>query len=169
MEPPQSETGTPATSAPRRRGRKQLLLVALAVVALLCLGGAGAAFVFYDKATQPDRGTPVGVTLEYLRAYLVDRDDARAAQYQCSDTAGLKDVKAFRDDVDNREKTYNVTITTAIDGVFETARSGSTATTKADLVLRTTIQGQEQRAVEHWQFTTRDEDGWRVCEGHEVT
>jgi hypothetical protein len=154
---------------PRRRGFRQFLIVTLAVVALLCLGGVGAAFVFYDKATKPDLRTPVVVTLGYLRAYLVDRDDVKAAEFQCGDGSGLKDVRALRNDVDSREKTYNVKIVVSVDGAFETSRSGRAAGTSADLVLTTMVEGQPQRAVEHWVFALQEDDGgWHICSGNEV-
>jgi hypothetical protein len=167
---PQMPTPDVQPSKPPRQGVvRRTVVVVLAVVGLLCLGGGAAAFLYYDRATQPDLRTPVVVSLEYLRAYLVDRDDTKAAQFACGGHASLKDIASFRDDVDNRQRTYGVAITVSVDGVFETARSGSTATTSADLALTTTIQGQPQRAVEHWSFGLRNEGGWRVCEGHEVT
>jgi hypothetical protein len=143
--------------------------VALSVVALLCLGGGAAVFVFYDKATRPDLSTPPLVTRKYLSAYLVDRDDVKAAGYQCGDPSGLTNVKALRDDIDSRQKAYNVSIAVSIDSVIEQSRSGDRAQLAVDLVLSTTTQGTPLRRVQHWQFTTRDEGGWRVCEGHEVT
>lgn len=169
VEPQQPTTVVQRESAPRRRVLRRSLVIALAVVGLLCLGGGATAFVYYDRATQPDLRTPVLVTLEYLRAYLVDRDDAKAAGFRCADDSGLKDVKAFRDDIDNRQKTFNVTITVSIDSADETSRSGSIAEVKSDLVLSTTSDGSSLRRVQHWEFTTRDDGGWRVCDGHEVT
>jgi hypothetical protein len=178
MEPPTEPTDTPVPSGelvpaiggtPPRKKRKGTLLIVLAIVALLCLGGGATAFVYYDRATQPDLRTPVVVTLEYLRAYLVDRDDVKAAEFQCGDGSGLKDVKALRDDIDSRQKTFNVAIVASIDSAVETSRSGSTANVSSDIVLSTTSDGTSLRRVQHWQFTTRNDGGWRVCDGHEVT
>jgi hypothetical protein len=153
----------------RRRTLRQVLVVGLAVIALMCLGGGAAAFLLYDRATKPDLSTPALVTRKYLDAYLVDRDDAKAAQFQCADDSGLSDIRALRADIDSRQKTFGVNITVSVDRVSEVNRSGPSAATSADLVLSTVIQGQSQRAVEQWEFALHDEDGWRVCSGHEVT
>lgn len=169
--PVRGDLTLPAATAPpqrKRRGR-QVLLVMAAVLALLCLGGAATAFLYYDRATTPDLGTPALVTREYLSAYLVDRDDAKAAPFRCGDASGLASVKGFRDDIDSRQKTYNVTITVSVESVIEASRSGTSAQVGADIVLLTTSDGSSLRRVQHWQFTTRDDGGWRVCEGHEVT
>jgi len=175
MEPsppdPAPETAdVPAAPAkPRPRVLRQVLVVGLSVLALLCLGGGAAAFLFYDKATKPDLSTPALVTREYLSAYLVNRDDARATEFQCGDHSGLKNVRALRDDLDSRQKTYNVSINVSIDSVFEESRSGDEADLAVDIVLSTTSNGSQLRRVQRWQFTARDENGWRVCSGHEVT
>src|SRR5438067_2772103 len=69
--------------ARRRRAMRQFLVVGLCFVALLCLGGVAVGFLFYDRATKPDLSTPSLVTRKYLSAYLVNRDDVAATQYQC--------------------------------------------------------------------------------------
>jgi predicted lipid-binding transport protein (Tim44 family) len=162
-----------ATSDPAGPGRwhrlRRGLAVGLAVIVLLCLGGAGAAFVYYDRATKPDRRTPVLATQEFLTAYLANRDDVRAAEYQCADTSGLSEIKAFRDDINRRQKENGSTITILVNGVYELSRSGDNATVEAGLQLLTTIEGTEQTVSERWEFRTHNEDGWRVCAGHDVT
>jgi hypothetical protein len=132
------------------------------------LGGGAAAFLFYNKATTPDLSSPALVTRKYLAAYLIDRDDVKAAQFQCADD-GLADVHALRSDVDSREKKFGASIAVSVDSVTETNRSGSDASVDADLILSTVIQGQSQHAVEHWTFAVHNDGGWRVCSGHEVT
>jgi hypothetical protein len=144
-------------------------VVALSVIALLCLGGIGTAFILYDKGTQPDLRTPVVVIQQFLTAYLVNRDDAKAAQFECSDASGLEPVRSVRKDDDQRERENNVAITVAVDSVREISRSGKDAQVAVDLVFATTINGTPQRDLEHWEFTTRNDSGWRVCSGHEVT
>jgi hypothetical protein len=144
-------------------------VVGLAVLGLLCLGGVGAAFVFYNEATKPDLSTPAVVTREFLTAFLVDRDDARAATFQCADTSGLEDLHALRADIESREKTYHFTIRVSVDSSVEQSRSGDHASVDVDLLLTTVIDGKPQSASEQWQITTRNNDGWRVCGGHEVT
>jgi hypothetical protein len=159
-----------APARPRRRVLRQALVVGLSVLALLCLGGGAAAFLFSDKATKPDLSTPALVTREYLSAYLVNRDDARAAEFQCGDgSGGLSDLRGLRDQIDAHHKSAGVDFAVSVDNVQEESRSGNTAIVAADLAIASTVQGQSGRELEHWQFTTRNDGGWRVCDGHEVT
>jgi hypothetical protein len=155
--------------AGRRRRLRQVLVAVLAMIGLLCLGSVGAAFLLYDRATKPDLGTPALVTRNYLTAFLVGRDDVRAAQYRCSDAPGLAAVTAVRKDDDDREKKYNVVITVSVDSVREISRSGNDAQVAVVLTFGTTIDGTPQQEIEHWEFTTHNDGGWRVCSGHEVT
>ena len=140
----------------------------LAIVGLLCLGGAGAAFVFYDETTKPDLSTPAVVTRDFLTAYLVNRDDARAAAFQCADTSGMKDLRALRADIESREKTHHFSIRVSIESSIERSRAGDHAIVDVDLMLKAVIDGQPQSASEQWQFTTQNEDGWRVCGAHKT-
>lgn len=142
-------------------------MVVFSIITLLCLGGGAALFVYYDKATAPDLSSPALVTRKYLAAYLLDRDDVKAAQFRCADDGGLADVRALRSDIDSRQTTYKIKITVSIDSVTETSRSDTTATTTADIVLSTVIDGKSQSAVEHWVFSLKDGGGWLVCSGHE--
>jgi hypothetical protein len=155
--------------AKRRRAMRQYLIVGLCFVGLLCLGGIGVGFLFYDRATKPDLSSPVVVTDKFISVYLVDRDDRRAQQYQCSDASGLAEIHALRDDLDQREKTYSITINVAVDSISESSRTNDDATVAVDLALTTILDGKPQRAVQQWQFSTRNEDGWRVCGAHKLT
>lgn len=153
----------------RRSALRQALVVGLSIIALVCLGGGAAAFLFYDKATRPDLRTPVLATEQYLTAYLGDRDDSRASQFRCGDPAGLSDVRALRADIDSKQKEFGIPFVVSVDSVRELNRAGNTATVAADLAITTTVQGQSRRELEHWEFITRNDNGWRVCSGHEVT
>jgi len=148
---------------------RQFLVVGLCAFALLCLGGIATAFIVYDKATKPDLGTPSLVTRKYLSAYFVDRDDAAAAQYACSDSSGLSEIHALRSDLDNRQKTYNLKITVSVDRVQETSRSGDEATVVADIVISAVDEGDQLNRVQHWEIGTHNESGWRVCTTHQAT
>ena len=161
---PVSGKGSPPPTGWRRR-----FVVGIAIVALLCIGGTTAAFLFYDKATRPDLRTPVLVTEQYLTAYLGDRDDARAGQFQCGDASGLYDVRALRAQIDAREKASGTTFAVSVDSIRELGRTGDSASVAVDLAISSTVQGQSRRELEHWEFSTRDDSGWRVCSGHEVT
>jgi hypothetical protein len=161
--------GKPQGPQARRKRLRQVQAVGLSIVALLCLGGSAAAFLFYGQVTKPDLRTPVLVTHEFLSAYLVDHDDVKAAQFQCVDGSDLRDVRAFRDDIDARQKKFAITFTVSVDSVRETTREDSIATVTADIAISAVIQGQSRRDLEHWVFNTHNDKGWRVCSGHEVT
>src|ERR1043166_4870284 len=81
--------------ARRRRAIRQFLIVGGCFVALLGLGAVAVGFLTYDRATRPDLSTPEHVTRKYLEAYLIDRDDYAARQYQCADDSGLAEVRAL--------------------------------------------------------------------------
>ena len=49
------------------------------IVALLCLGGIGVFISYYDEATKIERTSPNAVVIQFLQAYLVNRDDQEAA------------------------------------------------------------------------------------------
>src|SRR5437773_915413 len=106
--------------------RPRIVLISLVIAVLIGLGAA-AWLVFGDRA-QDARG-PVAVTRQYLAAYLVDRDDVKAAQFHCTDDGGLLDVKALRAGIDTGQRSVS------IDKVTETSRTESTATTTAVIVL----------------------------------
>jgi hypothetical protein len=154
--------------ARRRRTIRQVLVVGFCFGSLLCLGGVAAGFLFYHQATKPDLSTPEHVARKYLEAYLIDRDEYAARQYQCANASGLAEIQALRADVDDRGKKFGLTFTFSVDRVSEIARTGSDAKLAVDLVLSATVQGEPKREVEHWQLTAHDDGGWRVCGAHEV-
>src|SRR5256885_7683593 len=157
-----------AARARRRQVFRQVLVIGFCFFSLLCFGGVASGFLFYHQATKPDLSTPEHVTRKYLEAYLVDRDEYAARQYQCSDTSGLSDLRSFRDDIDSRGRTNHVTIAVSLDSVRETSRSGGQATVSVDIVLSTVAEGDQLTRVQHWEFAARDQDGWHVCSGHQV-
>ncbi len=152
----------------RRRAIRQFLVVGLCFVALLGLGAVAVGFLFYDRTTKPDLSTPEHVTRKYLEAYLIDRDDYAAKQYQCPDDSGLSEIRALRSDIDTRQNKYGVRFTFSVDAATELDQPGPDARVAVDLVLSTVLQGQPKREVEHWEFNTQNDDGWRVCGAHET-
>ena len=174
---PQSEPPSAPTSpaerlrearARRRRAVRQVLLIGLCFLALLCLGGVGAGFLFYHQATKPDLTTPEHVARKYLEAYLIDRDEYAVRQYECADTSGLKEIQALRADVDEREKKFGLAFTFSVARADEAERRGNDSVVAVDLVLSTSIQGEPKREVEHWQLKMHNDSGWRVCRTHET-
>ena len=76
--------GAPAAApAPRRRGRRILLILAIVIAFLVVLGGT-IGVVAYDKATAIDRSTPDVGDEQFLQAAVVDRDAVRVGLFVCA-------------------------------------------------------------------------------------
>ncbi|HEX2770816.1 MAG TPA: hypothetical protein VHN18_00105 [Micromonosporaceae bacterium] len=158
--------GAPTDDGDRRRRLRPVLAVLGGVLALLCLGGLAAAYLVYDDATGPDRSAPDVVVDNYLRAYLVDRDDARADQYVCRGAPDLAEVRALRDDIQAREQRYSVRIVVSWGSLrVEPAGEGRAVTTE----VRRTIADGSERAQDRWRFEVVDRDGWRVCSARRLS
>ena len=165
-----ASAGSTPTRAPRKpRNWRLIIAVTAAVLSTLCAGGSLTAYLWYDRSTAPDLGTPTGAVRQYLTAYLGDRDSNRAALFACGGKPDLPDVKAARGDLVSREKQYSVSIHASADTIRVTTQDSHDAEVSAHLVLTTVVNGSSQRAVEQWVFKVHDDDGWRVCDGHEVT
>lgn len=159
---------TPTGPGQRRRNWRLIVVIVAAALSTLCAGGSLTAYLWYDRSTAPDLGTPTSVVRQYLTAYLGDRDSGRAALFACGGKPDLPDVKAVREDLVSREKQYSVSIRASADTIRVTSQTSHDAEVSAHLVLTTVVQGSSQRAVEQWVFKVHDDDGWRVCDGHEV-
>ena len=73
----------------------------LGFTALLCLGGVGVAVSLYDEATEIKRTAPDAVVDNFLRAYLVNRDDQEAARFISVRLAAISSqIQAYRADID---------------------------------------------------------------------
>jgi hypothetical protein len=154
--------------ARRRRAVRQVLLIGTCVVSLLCLGGVAAGFLYYHQATKPDLSTPEHVTRKYLEAYLIDRDEYKAREYRCGDTSGLTELQAFLADIVDRQKKYGLTFSFSVDRVKVVDSTEKVAHLDVDLAISTTDQGQPLRGIDHWNITTQNQDGWRVCTAHQL-
>ncbi|MFG2055370.1 hypothetical protein ACGFI9_15225 [Micromonospora sp. NPDC048930] len=151
----------PAPERPRRRLRTVLTVVA-GVLALVCGSGAVVGFVLYDRATAPDRSAPDVAVDNYLRAFLVDRDDTKAKEFACDGQAGLDGLRALRDDLSAREKKFDATISVSW-GALKAQRTGDNAVVEVDLIISALVDGTSQSDRQSWRFETRRVDGWRVC------
>ncbi|MFE9692050.1 hypothetical protein [Micromonospora sp. NPDC005806] len=151
----------PAPARPRRRLRTVLAVVA-GVLALLCGSGAVIGFVLYDRATAPDRSAPDVVVDNYLRAFLVDRDDTKADEFACKGGTDLDGLRALRDDLVAREKKFDTTISVSW-GALSIRQSGDVATVEVDLIITALVDGVSQSDRQGWRFETRRSDGWGVC------
>lgn len=163
-DPPPGPPPAPAPGGPVPRGRRLRLILAVVggVLALLCLGGVGIAFILYDDATKINRSEPDAVVDSYLRAYLVDRDDDQASLFTCPDGTGLGPIKALRDDLAAREQKFDTRFTVSW-GALATSQAGNSSRVKVDLRLAANVGGFAQADVQTWEFTTERRDEWRVC------
>ncbi|WP_200210328.1 hypothetical protein [Micromonospora coerulea] len=157
----------PAPERPRRRLRTVLSLVA-GLLALLCIGGGVTGFILYDRATAPDRSAPDVVVDNYLRAFLVDRNDTKASEFACEGGGDLGAVRGLRDELERREANFDVVVRVSWGALTRTQiADGELVTTT--LAISGSADGQTRSSRrEDWQFTVIDKDGWRVCEGHKI-
>jgi hypothetical protein len=136
------------------------------ILALLCLGGVGVFISFYDEATKIERSAPDAVVDQFLRAYLVNRDDEEAELFTCKDGLDLTRIEAFRTDLKSRETRFSISIQVVWEGLT-VSTTGPRGTVAVDLTR--TISDNSEQITKPWQFTVVDEDGWRVCGATEVT
>lgn len=146
------------------RPLRLVLTVAAGVIALLCLGGVGMAVALYDNATTLTRAEPDATLDNYLREFLIERNEVTSESLECSDDAGLEPLRAFRADVESREEAFGVSIMISW-GSLAVAPVGADRMVTTDI---TRSVANAQQAVQRWQFTLVDEDGWRVCDARRV-
>ncbi|MGI5524358.1 hypothetical protein ACQEUX_25930 [Micromonospora sp. CA-259024] len=154
----------PATQPPRRRMRTVLTVVA-GVLALLCLGGVAAGYVLYNRASAPDRSAPDVVVDNYLRAFLVDRNDARADLFTCEGGSQLEALRSLRADLLAREERFGVTIAVSWGSLGVEKQNDDAAAVEVTLIISARVDGINQSDRQPWQFDTRLAEGWRVCGG----
>ncbi|MET8526935.1 hypothetical protein [Micromonospora sp. NPDC005172] len=167
-----SEQLPPAPPAPapqpRRRRLRTVLIVVGGVLGLLLLGGVATGFVLYNRAAAPDRSAPDVVVDNYLRAFLVDRNDARANLYTCEGETQLDSVRSLRSDLLAREQELDVTILVSW-GSLEVEDHGKAASVVTTVRRSATVDGIQQSLTDTWQFDVKDQEGWRVCGGVKVS
>lgn len=157
--PPVSTLGGSRTQL--RAGRLVVLMIA-GVLALLCAGGGGVALVAYRDATEPDRSSPDVAVDNYLRAYFVDRNDARALEYAC-EKAELDDARRLREEIERRESQFGVQVKVTWDLRVQ-PQVGDRNEVEAVLVIEGLLNGQKQSGRrENWNFQLANDEGWRVC------
>lgn len=165
MDAAQQPAGAGATrpATPRARKARLVLLMVGGLVALLCVGGAGVAFVAYRDATEPDRSSPDVAVSNYLRAYLVARNDVQTRQYVC-DSPDLSAVERLRSEMDRREAEFNVSVNVTWGPLSITELGEAERNVRVELTIASFAEGQSRaRRDETWEFRTVDNEGWRVC------
>ncbi|MFD6752782.1 hypothetical protein [Micromonospora gifhornensis] len=156
-------TIAPAPQRPRRRVRTVLAVVA-GVLAAMCLGGGVVGYLVYDRATTPDRSAPDVAVDNYLRAFLVDRNDVRADLFTCEGNPDLGALQQLRTDLLAREQQFGTNMAVSW-GPLQVARTGDEAVVRVELTFSALIDGNRQTDRQAWAFTTRLSDGWLVCSG----
>jgi hypothetical protein len=137
-------------------------------LALLCLAGAAIAYVAYDRFTAPDRSAPDVTVDNYLRAFLVDRNDVLADQFECADSAtGLAPLRDLRTDLQAREKRFQITFVVKW-GPLDARAQQDRAEVFVELVISYLFDNLNQTEYQPWRFVTSADDGWRVCEAGRV-
>jgi len=129
----------PPGRKPRARRARLILAIVGGTMALLCLGGVGIFIAVYDKATEIKRTAPDAVVDDFLRAYLVNRDDERASLYQCKTGGDFSQIENYRSDIVAREKKFSVGILVTWT-TFTVRTSGSNGTVTTDLIKTTADQ-----------------------------
>ncbi|MFF0150802.1 hypothetical protein [Micromonospora sp. NPDC005203] len=157
----------PQTQPPPRRMRTMLTVVA-GVLALLCLGGLATGLVLYHRASAPDRSAPDVVVDNYLRAFLVDRNDARADLFTCEGGSQLEAMRSLRTDLLAREKRFGVTIAVSW-GSLSVQKQDEAAAVEVTLIISARVDGMNQSDRQPWRFETQRDDGWRVCGGAQAS
>jgi len=130
------------------------------ILALLCLGGIGVAISLYDEATKIERTAPDAVVDNFLRAYLVNRDDQEASLFTCKSALDLSKIEAFRTDIQSREQRFSIGI--RVDWTSLTVSTDGGKTMVSTDIVRTITDGSE-RTSDKWEFPMVNDDGWRVC------
>jgi hypothetical protein len=133
------------------------------VLALLCVGAVGLGLVLYREETRPDRSSPSLAADSYLRALLVERDDARADVFSCRDQRQLADITSFANDIEARERELGASIAVNLeDTQLVESREGS-ATVSIAIRRTAALDGTRQSLVDRWRLLLVRDDGWRVC------
>lgn len=158
-------TVAPAPQRPRRPVRTVLAVIA-GVLAAMCLGGGVVGYLVYDRATTPDRSAPDVVVDNYLRAFLVDRNDVRANLFVCDGVSDLVAVHKLRDEILQREADFGVEVRVSWGTLFQAdAAVGQVVTTT--LTISSSADGVSRSSRrEEWAFEVSETaNGWRVCSG----
>jgi hypothetical protein len=137
--------------------------IIVGVVSLLCIGGLGIGYDYYNKATAPDRSTPAIAVQNYLQAFLNDRSDTDAAPYACADQSGLMALRSFRDSALKLAASLGNTASFGWN-IGDVVDDGGQATVNVAITEQTSAGSVETGSARiNWQLATRQIAGWRVC------
>ena len=163
---PSGPSETPSTSTPpqpskgRKAARTILPIVLFAVIGVASALLATGVFV-YQKATEPDRSTPVISTDAFLHAVFVEESDDRVGLYTCADWPAPTASKEMKAQIDPEAKVSweRLTVVGSVD---------ERATIEVRMLFRypedVTPSGER-----YWTFDLVNVGGWRVCGAHPRT
>ncbi|MEU4531041.1 hypothetical protein AB0F49_22700 [Micromonospora ureilytica] len=137
------------------------------MLALLCLGGIATAYVWYDRASTPDRSTPDVAVINYLQAMLVSHDSNRAKLFTCD--GAVPSVDEFAAGITRREQELGVSFSINIEDVAVAETAGADASVIAVIRRSAAIDGVHQSLADTWQFDLNNRDGWLVCAGSRIS
>jgi hypothetical protein len=139
---------------------RRYVLTGLAVAGFATVVVGVGALRTYHEVTKIDRGVPTVVVREYVDAVLVRRDANRASLFSCRDSHDLAPLWALSDQLIKEERDSGVT-TQVVPSRLSESEGGRQVT--ADIKLNQGSGVHVDRRTQTWQFTVKDEDGWRVC------
>jgi hypothetical protein len=152
--------GQPAGKKRRRwRGLLTWLLVGATVAAAAIMTFT---FFAYRTFTEPNRSTPVVVVEQYVNATFTG-DQVRARRFECSQP-DLAELQTLVRDVESREAEFNVDITVT-PASYQERITGD----RAIVTARLQVVASGYSAFPEWEFSLRDQSGWRVCGAKQVT
>jgi hypothetical protein len=159
----------PRAAARRRERVKRFFIVVAGVLAIVFIVGGIAGYVYYDRETRPNRSAPDVVVDNFLREYLVHRDDGKARLYSCK-SPDITRLRAFRDSVVAQEDKFRISISFDWGALAVTAIDQSHSRVSLTLSeIAPEADGSQSRSSTKWVFLVVDQSGWRVCGAEEQT
>ncbi|MEU4566360.1 hypothetical protein [Micromonospora sp. NPDC023956] len=154
----------PPVPVPPRRRLRTVLTVAGVVLTVLCLSAAVTVYILYSRASAPDRSAPDVVVDNYLRAFLVDRNDARADLFTCGEGESLSGLRDLRHEIQRRETEFDVVVRVTWGALTRTEADGGESVSTTLTVASFSDGTPRSSRRESWQFAVIDEKNeWRVC------
>jgi hypothetical protein len=163
VQPPQPGlpgTTPPPPAKPRNQRLRLFLALGAGILGLLCLGGVAVVVSLYDEATEIKRSSPAVVAENFLRAYLINRNDQEVSLYRCDAGGDFAQLETFRSSTESTEREFSVGVRVTWTS-FEVQTTGDQATVSTDLIR--TLSDNSERDAKRWQLKLVDQDGWRVC------
>lgn len=142
---------------------RTILTVAGVMLTVLCLSGGVTGYILYNRASAPERTSPDVAVMNYLRSFLIERNDARAGLYTCQGSDGRLAMEEFREQIQVRERELDVSFLINIEDVSVVREGPSDAVATVVIKRSAWIDGIRQSVTDRWRFELRDINGWRVC------